>query len=204
MAQKAYDEIMALKEEKVEQLSDAMPRRVLTKVATQPKNMLKKDGSLSSHGEKWTELCREYKQSVTSQTFVVKTGEERGNPNSNDQVKDWLYSLGWKPKTFKFLRDKTTGEERQLEQVRRESELCESVKELAEVDPAVDLLDGLTVLTHRAGILKSFLECQVDGYLKAEIAGLTNTLRFKHSKPLVNLPSVQGSELQCSLWRRSL
>ena len=190
MAQKAYDEIMALKEEKVEQLSDAMPRRVLTKVATQPKNMLKKDGSLSSHGEKWTEMCKEYKQPVTSQAFVVKTGEERGNPNSNDQVKDWLYSLGWKPKTFKFLRDKTTGEERQLEQVRRESELCESVKELAEVDPAVDLLDGLTVLTHRAGILKSFLECHVDGYLKAEIAGLTNTLRFKHSKPLVNLPSV--------------
>jgi hypothetical protein len=190
MAQKAYDEIMALKEEKVEQLSDAMPRRVLTKVATQPKNMQKKDGSLSSHGEKWTELCKEYKQPVTSQSFVVKTGEERGNPNSNDQVKDWLYSLGWKPKTFKFLRDKTTGEERQLEQVRRESELCESVKELAEVDPAVDLLDGLTVLTHRAGILKSFLECHVDGYLKAEIAGLTNTLRFKHSKPLVNLPSV--------------
>ena len=190
MAQKAYDEIMVLKEEKVEQLADAMPKRVLTRVVTQPKNLHKKDGSLSSHGEKWNELCKEYKQPVTSQSFVVKTGEERGNPNSNEQVKDWLYSLGWKPRTFKFVRDKATGDERQIEQVRSDSELCESVKELSEVDPAVDLLDGLTVLTHRAGILKSFLECHVDGYLKAEIAGLTNTLRFKHSKPLVNLPSV--------------
>jgi hypothetical protein len=189
--QKAYDEIMLLKEEKVEQLSHAMPKHILTRVATQPKVMRKKDGELSSHGEKWVELCKEYKQPITTQSFVIKVGEELGNPNSSDQVKDWLYSLGWKPRTYKFVRDKKTGEERQIEQVRNDGELCESVKELNEVDPAVDLLDGLTVLTHRAGILKSFLECvSPDGYLKAEIAGLTNTLRFKHSKPLVNLPSV--------------
>lgn len=190
MAQKAYDEIMVLKEQKVEQLSYAMPKRILTRVVTQPKNMYRKNHSLSTHGEKWVELCKEYRQNTTTQSFVVKTGEELGNPNSNDQVKDWLYSLGWQPQTFKFVRDKATGEERQIEQVRNEGELCESVKDLAEVDPAVDILDGLTVLTHRAGILKSFLDCHVDGYLKAEIAGLTNTLRFKHSKPLVNLPSV--------------
>lgn len=189
--QEAYDNILVLKEEKVEQLADAMPKRILTKVATQPKNMTKKDGELSAHGEKWVALCKEYKQPVTSQSFVVKTGEERGNPNSSDQVKDWLYSLGWKPRTYKFVRDKKTGEERQIEQVRKEGELCESVKELNSVDPAVDLLDGLTVLTHRAGILKGFLECvSEDGYLQAEIAGLTNTLRFKHAKPLVNLPGV--------------
>jgi hypothetical protein len=191
MAQKAYDEIMVLKDEKVVQLAEAMPKHILTRVATQPKVMYKKDGELSSHGEKWVELCKEYKQPVTTQSFVVKVGEELGNPNSSDQVKDWLHGLGWVPRTYKFVRDKKTGEERQIEQVRDDGELCESVKELNEVDPAVDLLDGLTVLTHRAGILKSFLECvSPDGYLKAEIAGLTNTLRFKHSKPLVNLPSV--------------
>jgi hypothetical protein len=50
--QEAYDNILVLKEEKVEQLADAMPKRILTKVATQPKNMTKKDGELSSHGEK--------------------------------------------------------------------------------------------------------------------------------------------------------
>jgi hypothetical protein len=191
MAQKAYDEIMVLKQQKVEQLSHAMPKHILTRMATQPKNLYNKDGSLGHWGKRWEELCKEYKQPITTQSFVVKIGEELGNPNSNDQVKDWLYSLGWRPQTFKFVRDKETGDERQIEQVRDEGELCESVKDLAEVDPAVDILDGLTVLTHRAGILKSFLECvSPDGYLKAEIAGLTNTLRFKHSKPLVNLPSV--------------
>jgi len=189
-AQEAYDEISRLKEEKVEQLAEAMPKRILARMVTQPKIMHKKDGELSSHGEKWVGLCKEYKQSVTSIGFKINTREERGNPNSNDQVKDWLYSLGWKPRTFKFVRDKKTGDERQIEQVRKGSELCSSVVDLASVDPAVDLLDGLTVLTHRAGILKSFLECHKDGYLQAGVAGLTNTFRFKHFKPLVNLPSV--------------
>ena len=189
-AQAAYDEISQLKEEKVEQLADAMPKRILTRMANQPKVMHKKDGELSSHGEKWVALCKEYKQPVTTLGFMVKTGEERGNPNSNDQVKDWLRSLGWEPRTFKFVRDKKTGDERQIEQVRKNSDLCQSVRDLAGNDPAVDLLDGLTVLTHRAGILKSFLECHTDGFLEAGIAGLTNTFRFKHYRPLVNLPSV--------------
>lgn len=189
-AQTAYDEIIRLKEEKVEQLADAMPKRILTKVATPPKNMYKKDGSLNVYGENWARLCKEYRQPISALSFVVKAGEERGNPSSNEQVKDWLYSLGWKPRTFKFMRDKNTGDERQVAQVRLESELCPSVKELVDIDPAVDLLDGLTVLTHRAGILKSFLDCHKDGWLQAEIAGFTNTLRFRHAKPLVNLPSV--------------
>ena len=189
-AQAAYNEISRLKEEKVEQLADAMPKRILERMAAQPKVMYKKDGELSSHGEKWVALCKEYKQSVTTMGFKVRTGEERGNPNSNDQVKDWLRSLGWEPRTFKFVRDKKTGDERQIEQVRKNSELCQSVRDLADNDPAVDLLDGLTVLTHRAGILKSFLECHNEGYLEAGIAGLTNTFRFKHYRPLVNLPSV--------------
>jgi hypothetical protein len=189
-AQAAYDEISRLKEEKVEQLAEAMPKRMLTRMVTQPKVMYKKGGELSSHGENWLALCKEYKQSLTSIGFKINTGEERGNPNSNDQVKDWLYSLGWKPRTFKFVRDKKTGDERQIEQVRKGSELCSSVVDLASVDPAVDLLDGLTVLTHRAGILSSFLDCHKDGYLQAGVAGLTNTFRFKHYRPLVNLPSV--------------
>ena len=189
-AQAAYDEISRLKEEKVEQLAEAMPKRILTRMVNKPKVMHKKDGELSSHGEKWVAICKENKQPVTSLCFVVKTGEERGNPNSNDQVKDWLYSLGWSPRTYKFVRDKRTGDERKIEQVRKNSELCQSVRSLSSVDVSVDLLDGLTILTHRSGILKSFLECHKDGWLEASIAGLTNTFRFKHYRPLVNLPGV--------------
>ena len=189
-AQAAYDEIMLLKGEKEEQLADAMPKRVLTATKTRPKVMHKKDGSLSSHGENWVALCKEQKMPDTVQSLTVVSGEERANPNSTDQVKQWLFGLGWKPKTWKFVRDNKTGQERMLEQVRKDGELCESVLDLVDADPAVGLLDGLTVLTHRAGILKGFLESHRDGWLKAEIAGLTNTLRFKHMKPLVNLPGV--------------
>lgn len=189
-AQAAYDEIMRLKDEKEEQLADAMPRRVLTAVRTKPKVMYKKDGSLSAHGERWTALCAENKMPISAEQITVVTGDERANPNSNDQVKDWLYSLGWKPKTWKFLRDKKTGDERKIEQVRKDGELCQSVLDLVDVDPAVSVLDGLTVLNHRAGILKSFLESHKDGWLKAEVAGFTNTMRFRHAKPLVNLPGV--------------
>jgi hypothetical protein len=188
--QTAYDEIMRLKNEKEEQLADAMPRRILTTTKTRPKVMHKKDGSLSSHGENWVALCKEQKMPDTVQSLTVVSGEERANPNSNDQVKQWLFGLGWKPKTWKFVRDNTTGQERMIEQVRKDGELCESVLDLVDDDPAVSLLDGLTVLSHRASILKGFLDSHRDGWLKAEIAGFTNTLRFKHMKPLVNLPGV--------------
>ena len=191
-------EWQGMKEDKVEQLANAMPRHVLTKVQNRPKVMYRKDGSLSSHGENFEDLRKQYKQPETVQSFVVQTGEERGNPNSVSQIKDWLFSIGWQPRTFKFVRE-NNGDERQIEQVRKDGELCPSVKKLAVNDPAVSILDGLSVLTHRIGILKAFLECEVDGYLEAGVAGMTNTMRFKHAKPLVNLPSVEkpyGAEIR--------
>jgi DNA polymerase I-like protein with 3'-5' exonuclease and polymerase domains len=40
---------------------------------------------------------------------------------------------------------------------------------------------------------------EVGGYVQATVAGMTNTLRFKHAKPLVNIPSVEkpyGKEIR--------
>lgn len=193
------DEWLELKSNKIELLADAMPKKVLTTIRNQPKIYHKKDGSISSKGQEWEDLCREQKQPATTKSLTVITGYERANPNSVDQVKDWLFSLGWTPRTFKFLRDKATGETRELEQVRKDSDLCDSVKELSDIEPAINLLDGLSVLTHRIGVISGMIDKQKDGYVKASIAGLTNTLRFKHAKPLVNLPSVDkpyGSEIR--------
>ena len=188
-----------LKAEKIELLADAMPQRVITAVRTKPKVMEKKDGSMSALGEKWLALCKEQRQPASTQSLTVITGHERANPNSTDQVKDWLRSLGWEPRTFKFMRCKVTGDTRELEQVRKDSLLCDSVKELAAIDPAINLLDGLSVLSHRIGVLKGMVVAHRDGYVKATVAGLTNTLRFKHAKPLVNLPSIDkpyGKEIR--------
>ena len=125
-------EWQGMKEDKVEQLANAMPRHVLTKVQNRPKVMYRKDGSLSSHGENFEALRKQYKQPETVQGFVVQTGVERGNPNSVSQIKDWLFSIGWQPRTFKFVRE-SNGDERQIEQVRKDGELCPSVKKLASV-----------------------------------------------------------------------
>jgi len=188
----------AEKDLKIVELAEAMPKQILTKVQQRPKVMYKKDGELSAHGEKFEELRKQYKQPDSVQSFVVKTGERQGNPNSPEQVKEWLYSIGWVPRTFKFVRG-PDGVERQVPQVRKDGELCPSVIKLTSEDPAVAILDGLSVLSHRIAVLKGIIECESDGYVQATIAGMTNTLRFKHAKPLVNLPSVEkpyGKEIR--------
>ncbi len=113
---------------------------------------------------------------------------EDANPSSNNQLKDWLFELGWKPETFK---EGTNGP---VPQVRNDKkQLCDSVLKLVDKEPAIEYLDGLTVINHRLGVLNSFLDkTDEDGYTIASMGGFTNTLRLKHSKPLVNLPGVSG------------
>ena len=199
--QRALDNYSHLESEakvKVEQLKKVMPKVPRYQIYNKPKVIFKKDGTLSSHGERWFQRLKEAKLSPT-ETGPIKVivDFDEPNPNSSDQVKNWLYSLGWKPQTFNYVRDKETGDERAIPQVRDDGELCASVKKLAAQDPAIELLDGLTVIQHRMTIFKGFIESaqqRPDGtyWLKAEIGGLTNTMRFKHRKPLTNIPGVDA------------
>lgn len=198
-AMKYLEEWEALKEEKTNKLADEMPIVVKYKTINKPSSFINKDGSPSKAGEKWYEYCNQFRKDPTSSSITIPAGTEKGNPNSTDQVKDWLWSLGWEPKTFKYVKHKVTGLEKNIPQIRRESDLCPSVLDLIEKEPKLELLDGLSVLTHRIGILKSFVECHQEGWLEASVAGLTNTLRFRHARPLVNLPSVDkpyGAEIR--------
>lgn len=196
-----------LKAIKEKELAAAMPKMALTKLVNKPKNLYKKDKSLSSYGEKWFNTLREQKLPLTTQGPIRVVQEYiEGNPGSSGQVKEWLYSLGWEPQTFKYNKNKETGEEKAVEQVRKDGELCDSVKALVDKDPAIEHLDGYTVLTHRISVLKGFLDKaeERDGqyWLKFEIDGFTNTLRFKHRKPLANLPGVDkayGKEVRSCL-----
>jgi hypothetical protein len=199
-AEALLSQLTEMKEEKELQLRKAMPKKPITKVMNPPKVMYRKDGSLSARGEAWHELMREKLLPASTKTpITVVTGMEDGNPNSHEQVKDWLFSLGWVPRTFKYIKGEEYGQERKIPQVRDGAELCPSVLTLVSRDPAIELLDGLSVLTHRLGVVKGFVESHKDGWLKAEIAGLTNTFRFKHMKPLVNIPAVDkpyGKEIR--------
>lgn len=192
-AQELYDRLALEKENKEIELRDAMPHKVITTKYSPPKNPYKQDGSLSKHGETWRQRLRDAMLPLTTNTEItVVTGTEPGNPSSHVQVKDWLFSLGWQPRTFDYQRGEKWGEEKRIPQVRNGDDLCESVKDLIEVEPAIAVLDGLTVVNHRLSVVKGFLESHEDGYLKAEAHGLTNTFRFKHMKPLVNLPGVDS------------
>lgn len=190
-------------EEKTVELASVMPKVEKFKWKEKPKVTHKKDGTLSSHGEKWFALLREHKLPMNhNEPVQVHDRWEEPNPASNDQIKAWLYALGWEPETFKYVRNKETGDERKIEQVRVDGLLCDSVTRLIEQVPELKALEGLTVINHRLGIFRSFLKNEKDGFVKAEIAGFTNTMRFKHKEPLVNLPKVSlpwGPEIRGAL-----
>ena len=195
----------ALKEEKIQQLKEAMPKIPIKVKRVKPKNMSKKDGSLSVAGEKWMTLIKGCNLQEDYDGVIEEIiGYEESNPNSVKQKKDWLYSLGWKPQTFKHNRDKATNEVNVVEQIMTEEKmLCPSVLKLVEKEPAIEAFDGLTVLTHRIGILKSFLSNKDENDMISQgLQALAVTMRWQHSI-IVNLPRYTGKgDIRDGKWIR--
>lgn len=212
--EKVKEAIQAIKKEldlRTPQLIENMPMVEKYVYKTRPAKPFKKDGSYSAHGEKWFSLLEErgLPKDYDGAVKVLHHVEEP-NPGSVPQVKDWLFSLGWEPETFDYKRNKETGEVRKIPQIKSKDdgeELCPSVLKLAEKIPAVKLFAGFGIMRDRLSVLKGFLKYaeQNDGCLKQEINGFTNTLRFRHKAPLVNLPKVGtpwGGEIRGSLVSR--
>lgn len=205
-AQRHLEALETQRDPKYAELAKAMPSVPVMETKSYPKKPLKQDGSMSAHGIKWQVLLSEQSlplDTVADVTYVKEYIEP--NPQSDVQIKSWLTGLGWEPKTFKFTRNKETGEEKQVPQIRylkghpNEGELCEEILALANKEPAVEVLAGLSIIKHRVGFFKGFLENHKDGKIVASIEGLTNTLRFQHRKPLANIPGVDkkyGKEIR--------
>lgn len=191
VVENSLSELYNLKQEKEAALIEAMPRNIKYKEVTIPSKMYKKDGDLSVRGEKWLTLLDEHNfSSDYTGSVMVKVLDEPGNPSSSSQVKDWLYSLGWEPTTFEY-RKNTVGEVKQVPQVYVDDEVCESIKRLYEIEPALENLDMLSLIKHRIGIFEGYKDSIDDnGFTMAKVHGFTNTLRFRHMKPIVNLPKV--------------
>jgi hypothetical protein len=188
------DTLLSLQEPKLEELKGIMPQVPTYAKKVRPKVTHKNDGTLSSFGAAWFKLLKEHKQPATfNGVLKIITGYKEPNPGSPQQVKDWLYTLGWVPKTFDYKRNDEGV--RMIPQVRDNGELCSSVTRLIKDEPSVGVLEGLTIIQHRLGVFQGFLDKakqREDGswYVTAEVGGLTNTLRFKHRKPIANLPKV--------------
>lgn len=186
--------LQGMADEKVLELAKAMPLVEVKAKKTRPKKPFKQDGSYSATGAAWFKLLEENNLPLDYDGVVeVTTGWKDPNPGSHDQIKAWLYNLGWQPTTFKY--DRTpTGDLRKIPQVQQDKTkgggLCPSVKKLFDKEPNLRILEGLSILTHRISVLNGFLDnVDEEGYVQAQVQGLTNTLRFKH-KVVVNLPGV--------------
>jgi len=192
-ATKVLAELVAIREDKVTELASVMPKVPVISKKSRPAKPFKQDGSWSIVGSNWFSLLLENNLEDDYDGVVeVVTGEKEPNPGSSPQLKAWLNSFGWVPETFEYKRNKDTGDVRKIPQMnlKHGGGVCPSIKKLFEVEPKLQVLEGLSILTHRISILNGFLgNIDEDGYIQARIQGLTNTLRFKH-QVVVNLPGV--------------
>ncbi len=186
------EELSADRLKKVEELKLLMPPVPVYKTKTKPVKMFKQNGQLSKAGEDWLELSKLHPVENDSITYVA--GYEDPNPNSIPQLKEYLTSLGWVPDEFKHVRNKDDGSIKKIPQINTqipgETGVSASVRLLFNDEPRLEVLEGLSVINHRLGLLKGFLDSADEkGFVKASIQGFTNTLRFIH-KTVVNLPKV--------------
>lgn len=204
-----------------QELESVMPKVPKYSVKNKPKKPYKQDGTLSASGESWNKALKGLKEvdelgnpltvlveDKPDQVKILKKYEEP-NINSSQQIKDWLFSKGWKPKTFNYVKDKKKQQEwadsgfkkelkpevRKVPQLtvdgKEGKELCSSVVELADQVPEIMAYSNYTLIKHRYDVIQGFKrEMSDDGHVYAGVGGYTNTLREQHRVPIVNLPSV--------------
>jgi hypothetical protein len=213
-------------------LESVMPKVPQYFPKSKPAKPWKKNGELSASGQSWENTVQIFNNKTLDEfgtrlviesdkpdTFKVLKSYEEPNANGSDQVKQFLYSKGWKPESFKYEKDEeafnkwitkkpvegsnrsawthwknTRPKERAIPQITvvgdSGKELCHSIARLAEEVPEINAYARFNVSKHRLGLLKGFERNLTEGgYLKARVGGLTNTLRVKHAE-IVNLPGV--------------
>ena len=190
LAKKTLDQLLIDKEKKIITLTKAMPKRPVMGKKSIPKKMFNSKSELSSIGKKWNAFLIENGLPISHMGDVeyIK-GYEEPNPNSHTQIKDWLFGLGWKPEYIKHNRNKKTGAINKVPQIKSKDDdgsLCPSVLKLLGKEPALEELNGLSIINHRISVFEGFLRDQENGRLYQNLGGLTNTLRAQH-RVLVNL-----------------
>ena len=101
-AKELEHKLSTLIEAKTKTLIDVMPKITKMKPVNRPKQWTRNDGSLTSKAIEFEQKRREAGMPEGILSFNVVSEVINGNPSSTPQVKDWLFSLGWKPCTFKY------------------------------------------------------------------------------------------------------
>lgn len=214
------------------ELEGVMPQVPDYTKKNRPKKPYLKNGGLSASGESWNEALKgldivnelghnlSIRVEGSNECLKVLKGYNPPNIQSSQQIKDWLFSHGWKPQTFKYVKDEkameawvNSGFKKELKPIPRKipqisvdtddgKDLCPSVSALAEDIPEIMAYSKFTMIKHRSDTVKGFLrDMSPDGYLKARVGGTTNTFRVRH-RELVNLVGVDkpyGADLRGGL-----
>lgn len=191
LCEESLKELEGIKEEKISMLKEILPKKPIKSIKTFPKKYYNSDGSVSLIGKKWQEFLKSQNlpENTIGEVEYIHSYEEN-NPNSHDQIKSFLFSLGWEPQTFDYKKIEGSKEIRRVPQIKDKNEddgsLCPSVLKLIEKEPRLSNLDSLYVVSHRINVLKGFLRDQKNGRLYQGNRNFTNTLRLCHSG-IVNL-----------------
>jgi hypothetical protein len=180
-SKKSINEIRTKIYDKVDLLSKSMPNSLGKVLKEKPKVTHKKNGNFSVNGERWYNLLKD--KGLPEDTEIIR---EEPNPLSSSQIKEWLFSFGWEPITFK---DNVKGEKVEQISLPFGQGLCPSVKDLFEEHPVLKNIESLYMLRHRQGVLVGFLENQKKRTIHSSAHGFTNTLRLRHAN-IQNLPKV--------------
>ena len=190
-------ELTEKQQEAFNSLQGVMPEVQQYKKVRRPAKPFKMDRTLSAHGVRWKDTCEVHDIDFDSEDeYKVPSGFKPPNAGAPQQVKAWLFSLGWNPTTFKYVSDgedeNGRRKERAIPQVKKGDDLCPSIKKMVKKYPELKYLEELGVISHRKSLVVGFLKnVDEEGYVIAGIQGLTNTLRFKHAVCL-NIPSTRA------------
>ena len=194
------EKMEAEKEQRIANLKKVMPN-VQKKTTKTIKSVVKiSEDEYYKKGDLLYEHYIRLNYPIIDHKIVKITGEDPPNPNSVPQKKAWLYSLGWVPTTFKKVKEKD-GSKRPVEQIMSEKgdgTLCPSVEVLFDIEPGLKELEGLSILTHRIGVVKGLNRDQRNGYIQGSASNLTKTLRLRHSNlcNLVTPKKAYGKEIR--------
>lgn len=185
-----------MREERFSVLKEAMPKVPTYRIRNKPKQIFKKDGTLTKGAREWFELlhAQGLPEDYEEQIKIV-SGYSDPNPNSVNQVKDWLFDMGWEPSVFKDS-VRTSGEIVKVPQINIDGELCQSVLRLKDKNPSVEELDSLGIIRHRIGAIKSFRDSEVDGKVVCGASAFTSTMRLRHRRPIANMVRVNSKDIK--------
>tara|TARA_R110000851_G_scaffold244874_1_gene397602 strand:- start:358 stop:2301 length:1944 start_codon:yes stop_codon:yes gene_type:complete len=185
-----------------EALSSRMPEVPTYSTRKRPKKCFNQAGGTSALGVKWRKLVEEevdpelyfHGDPITyMEDIKIISGYKEPNAGSHIQLKSWLFSLGWEPESFKYVKNKETRKVKVIPQIKNQEteELCDSIIRLIDVEPDLEYLREMSIVKHRITVVSGFLNnVSEDGYVYAGVQGLTNTIRFKH-KICCNIPSTR-------------